>query len=157
MGRVAPRPDVIVDNDAQLDRSPRAAASSRAGHIEQTLDQCASLGRARPALQDDEDVEVAGRPQATKHRRAMQVRAEHIAAEHVVYELQDALYLPGLRRVQHFTTTRAMPPAQRVANTRKLWETASMGFDTDCACSCRRAGLALFQSRSSNAHGAVRT
>ena len=166
--RVAPRPDIGFDDDAQLDRSRRAAASPCAGHIEQALDESASLGRARPSFENDEDVDVAGRPQAAKHGRAVQVRAEHIAAEHV--------YLPAAG-----CSAPAQSPAGPVsdhsrhdsrldtpysaewfadssaANTRKLWETASMGFDSDCACSCWRAGLALFQSRSSNAHGAVRT
>jgi hypothetical protein len=55
--------------------------SSCARHLEQSLDERATLRGGRRAVQDDEDIEVAGRPQATKYGRAVQIRAEHVAAE----------------------------------------------------------------------------
>jgi hypothetical protein len=96
--RVAPRSDIALDDNGQLDWSRRAAASPRPRHIKQPLDQCASLRRGRPPPKDDEDIEVAGRPQATKYGRAMQISAKYVTAEYVVYQLQDPLDLLGLRR-----------------------------------------------------------
>jgi hypothetical protein len=96
--RVAPRSDIALDDNNQLDWPRRAAPSLRPRHIKQPLDQCASLRRGRPPPKDDEDIEVAGRPQATKYGRAMQVGAKYVTAEYVVYQLQDPLDLLGLRR-----------------------------------------------------------
>jgi hypothetical protein len=96
-GRIAPRPDVALDDDAQFDRSCRSAASSCTGHLEQPLDEGATLRRGRPALEDNEDIEVAGRPQATKHGRAVQVRTEHVAAEDPTHQMHDAQELPSIR------------------------------------------------------------
>jgi hypothetical protein len=72
-------PSIVLDDDGQLDRSRWALASPCARKVEQALDECTSFGRGRPPLEDDEDVEIAGRAQATEHGRAVQVDAEHVS------------------------------------------------------------------------------
>ena len=96
-GRIAPRPDVARDDNGQLDRPRGPVVSSCARHLEKSVDERATLRGGRRAVEDDEDIEVAGRAQATKYGRAVQVRAEHVAAEDTTHQLHDALQLPSIR------------------------------------------------------------
>jgi hypothetical protein len=97
----------------------------------------------------------------------VQVRTKHVAAEDPTHQMHDALELPSIRpaRVSSSSahkSTLDTPSVERsacrshpVANTWNRWEMASIGLYWDCACSCRRCGSALVQSRSRNAQSTL--
>ena len=87
--RVAPRPDVRLDQDRQLDRPPRATPGAPPRDLEQAIDEGAPLGLGRRSVDHREDIDVARRAEAAEHGRAMQVRADERLTKHVTDDRHD--------------------------------------------------------------------
>ena len=86
--RIAPRPDLRLDDDRELDRARPAARD-----LEEVLDDPSLFVERRAPLRNDEEIEVAARPKPAEDGRTEEIRAGEVRSEDLAQAVEGLLDL----------------------------------------------------------------